>query len=110
MIVAEPIATPLTIPVDPTAAIEGFELLHVPPLVAEVNVAVEPTHAALGPAIVGVGRTVSGLAVAVLLQPVTGSVIITKNTSPGIGAHIPKSSEEPVPGIAETGTPFLKSE
>ena len=49
---AVPAATPVTTPVDElTVATAVLLLLHVPPVVASVNVAVFPTHALMVPPI-----------------------------------------------------------
>ena len=39
-----PAATPVTIPFDPTPAVNAALLLHVPPAVASVSAVAEPTH------------------------------------------------------------------
>ena len=63
MIAVVPAATPVTIPVEvPTVATEGFALLHTPPEVPSVKVAVAPTHSLAVPLIAdiaGNGLTVS---------------------------------------------------
>lgn len=58
-----PADTPVTIPVpEPTVAIAVFTLLHVPPVVVVLNVAVAPTHITVVPLIdAGSGLTVTVL-------------------------------------------------
>ena len=58
--VAEPVAMPLTMPLpEPTVATEVVLLLHAPPVVPLVYVAVDPIHTLLGPPIApGVGSSV----------------------------------------------------
>lgn len=66
--VAAPVLMPVTMPLLPAVAIEVLLLVHVPPGVAELSHAVEPTHKVFGPAMVaGIERTVI---TAVLIQPV----------------------------------------
>ncbi len=51
-IVAEPAATPVTTPVEPSmVAVDVLLLLHVPPDTGWPNVAVVPTHTPVGPVI-----------------------------------------------------------
>lgn len=67
MITAVPAAMPVTVPVDGfTVAIDGLELLHVPPVGEPVSVLVELTHMVVVPEIVGSGLTVT---TTVLTQP-----------------------------------------
>jgi hypothetical protein len=47
--VTTPPDTPVTIPVVLTDPIEGFEEVHVPPVVGSLRDMVEPTHTAIGP-------------------------------------------------------------
>ena len=70
MIVAVPTTLPVITPVSAsTGAIDGLELLHVPPAGVDVNVVVAPRQAMLIPVIeVGVGVTVT---TATELQPAT---------------------------------------
>ena len=50
MIVPTPDATPVTIPLaDPTEAMNGLLLVHVPPVVASASEMVNPIHTAEGP-------------------------------------------------------------
>ena len=67
--VADPPATPVSTPVEPTiVAIVGFRLVHVPPPDPSVSVIVDPTQTVVGPAIDngnGFTFTVTGL-----VQPV----------------------------------------
>ena len=66
-----PADTPLTMPVEPIVATEPSLLLHAPPLVASLNVVVEPAHALMVPVIadtVGNGLTVTN-DVTVVTQP-----------------------------------------
>lgn len=61
-IVAVPNATPVTIPVDPTEAVDGAPLVHVPPLTAFVSVILAPVQTEFAPFIVpalGNGLTVT---------------------------------------------------
>ncbi len=69
--VADPGATPLTMPVLLTAAIEVLLLLHVPPVLPSVNVITESTATALEPVIVpaaGNGFTVNAVDTALAAQ------------------------------------------
>ena len=62
MIVATPAVTPVTIPVDPTVAIDILLLLHVPPVVISDNVIVLPGQTCVRPVIdAGAGFTVIGV-------------------------------------------------
>ena len=101
-------ATPVNTPVEPTDATEGLLLLHVPPEVVLVKVAVEPTHTLLGPAM-GAGGVIMVIEAGpkVLTQAVAGSVAVTIKTSPDIGAQTPKSIKDPVPVIKVIARPFL---
>ena len=70
-IVTIPADTPLTMPVEPTVATNVLPLLHTPPLVASLNVVVEPAHTLMVPVIadtVGNGLTVT-TEVTVVTQP-----------------------------------------
>lgn len=59
-IIEVPALNPLTTPVGPTVATEGFELPHAPPPGVDANVTVEPAHIVSGPLIgPGVGFTVT---------------------------------------------------
>jgi hypothetical protein len=63
-----PDETPVTIPVtEPTVAMEGLPLAHVPPVIDGVKVDADPTHTVVVPLITGKGFTVT---VAVFLHPV----------------------------------------
>jgi len=58
-------------PVEPTVAAEPSLLLHTPPLVASLNVVVEPAHTLIAPVIactMGNGLTVTAV-VTVVTQP-----------------------------------------
>jgi len=69
-----PVATPLTIPVDPTLARLVLLLLHVPPVVASLNAVVDPAHTTRVPVIpAGKGLTVTGV---VMKQPVDNVYVI----------------------------------
>ncbi len=50
---------PVTMPVEPTVAVPGLPLLHVPPVGVTVKVVVAPTHTVYIPLIDGVGFTVT---------------------------------------------------
>jgi hypothetical protein len=66
VIVATPEATPVTLPLPSTVALVLL-LLHTPPGVASLNVAIEPAHTDVGvPTIAVIGLT---LTVALLAQP-----------------------------------------
>jgi hypothetical protein len=62
-----PVATPVTMPVDPIIATPVVVLVHVPPAGVGVSAIVALTHSAVGPVIVGIGFIVT---IAVLMQPV----------------------------------------
>jgi hypothetical protein len=73
--VAIPASNPVTIPVpDPTLAVAGSLLLHVPPLVKSASVTVLPTHSEVPPVIpAGAAFTVIAL---YIRQPVPSEYVI----------------------------------
>ena len=77
---AVPAVTPVTTPVaEPTVATDGVVLLHEPPLVASLNVEVEPGQTVIVPEIAdGNGfMLIVALPVILLVQPVVPSVATT---------------------------------
>ncbi len=77
VIVAVPAEIPVTTPVVlPTVATPGALLVHVPPGVASVNVIVEPTHTADGPAITA-GNAFTVITLVVEQPPPNEYVIVT---------------------------------
>ena len=85
---------PVTIPVDePTSAMDGLLLLHVPPDVASLSVVVRPWHISLMPVIAaGKGYTVS---MVVIIHPV-GKVYVTVE----VPAERPVAMPVPEPIVA----------
>lgn len=70
--VVEPVATPVTVPVEFTVAIPGLALVHVPPPVELESVVVAPGHTVAVPVIVpadGSGFTVNERVVSLAPQP-----------------------------------------
>jgi hypothetical protein len=65
--VAVPAATPVTVPVALTLAIDELELLHVPPVVGSVRVVIAPVQTVDAPVMVD---GVAGLALTVMVEMV----------------------------------------
>lgn len=95
--VTAPADTPVTMPVEPTVAIEVDAELHVPPVGPEVSAVVSPVHTVAVPVITsGNGLTVT---TAVLIQPVLMVYVIVV-----VPVVIPVNKPAVVPMVATVGS------
>lgn len=95
-----PAATPITSPVEEMVAAPGVLLVHTPPVVASVNVIVEPTHTLDAPEIAaGTGLTVTKN---VFAQPVPSVYVIM-----AVPGETPVTSPVPDPMVATLRLPLL---
>lgn len=79
--VAEPVATPVTIPPFVTVATEGLEDVHVPPVVGD-NVVVDPIQIFEGPVILTVGLALMVIAVVAFEGQLVIELVNTKVAVP----------------------------
>ena len=123
MILAVPEATPVTIPVLPTVAVNGSALVHVPAAGAPVSAAVPLTHIEGAPVIVGRAFTVTTavrkqpapreyeMVVVPWLTPVTTPVdALTEATPVLVLLHVPPVTEPErlvVPAIHAANVPVM---
>lgn len=85
--VAEPVVTPVTMPVVLTVAIAVLVLLHVPPLTASASVVVKPTQAVVVPVIAaGAG---SGLTVTMAVSVAVPQLLVTEYVIMALPAAMP---------------------
>lgn len=101
VMVAIPAVTPVTIPVDdPTVAIPGALLVHVPPVTPSLSVVARPMHTCVTP-VIAVG-TVFTVTVAVALQPAAIVYVI-----PAVPAVMPLTTPVVDPTLAMVVAPLV---
>lgn len=100
MIAAVPAITPVTTPdIEPTVAIVGAPLLHVPPVTASLSVVVAPAHMLALPVITDGGITDN---VVVVVHPVANPQIIVT-----VPAEVPYTTPVADPIVAIAGALLL---
>jgi hypothetical protein len=92
-IVALPATAPVTMPVEPIAAMAELLLLHVPPEGVPLKVVVAPEHTTLVPVTDGVATTVTSR---VLVHP----VLLAVNVMDDVPDETPATAPRPVPTVA----------